>query len=422
VGVKKSSDFPAHDNAAFDYDLPDSFIALHPTEPRSDARLLVWDGEDVNMQHRFVDLPHLLPAGCQLWMNDTRVIRARLLLQKETGGRLEIFLLEPLDQSMEQSLGSMKPVRWRCMVKGGKKWKSGTAGVKVEDAAGLWEVHAHRIGMEEGIRHVELEWKFTSSSTGQPTEVMFSMLLESLGRMPLPPYMRRPDEPDDAADYQTVYAEVPGSVAAPTAGLHYDAALLSALSAENSLHAVTLHVGAGTFKPLGEGEVKEHVMHAEKCTVSYDSVKALAQSNQNRIATGTTTLRSLESLYWLALKWRKNGLQPSVLGQWEWCNELSAAEEELEWSMETAMQWLIQKLDGRDWEFETAIMMAPPYQIRSVQALITNFHMPQSTLLCLVACAIGEDWRSIYEEAKQDGFRFLSYGDGSLLQISPFFE
>ncbi len=243
---------------------------------------------------------------------------------------------------MEQSLGSMKPVRWRCMVKGGKKWKSGTASIKVEDAAGLWEVNAHRIGMEEGIRHVELEWKFKSSSTGQPTEVMFSMLLESLGRTPLPPYMRRSDEPDDAADYQTVYAEVPGSVAAPTAGLHYDAGLLSALSAENSLHAVTLHVGAGTFKPLGEGEVKEHVMHAEKCTVSYDSIKALAQSNQNRIATGTTTLRTLESLYWLALKWRKDGLQPSALGQWEWCNELCDTEEELEWSMETAMQWLIQ--------------------------------------------------------------------------------
>ena len=234
--------------------------------------------------------------------------------------------------------------------------------------------------------------------------------------------MGEEDATDDAADYQTVYAEVPGSVAAPTAGLHYDAALLSALSAENSLHAVTLHVGAGTFKPLGEGEVKEHVMHAEKCTVSYDSVKALAQSNQNRIATGTTTLRTLESLYWLALKWRKNGLQPLVLGQWEWCNELWAAEEELEWSMETAMQWLIQKLDGRDWEFETAIMMAPPYRVRSVQALITNFHMPQSTLLCLVSCAIGEDWRGIYEKAKRENFRFLSYGDGSLLQVSPFFE
>jgi len=420
VGVKKSVDFPEHDHAAFDYDLPESFIALHPSEPRSDAKLLVWNGDEADVSHRFSDLPSLLPEGCQLWMNNTRVIRARLLLQKETGGRLEIFLLEPIDQSMEQSLSSIRPVRWRCMVKGGKKWKNGMAAIKVEDAAGVWEVNAQRVGMEEGIRHVELDWKFTASSTGKEAAVMFSMLLESMGRMPLPPYMRRPDEPDDASDYQTVYAEVPGSVAAPTAGLHYDEALLAELSATKSLHAVTLHVGAGTFKPLGEGEVKQHVMHAERCSVSFDSIKALAQPNQNRIATGTTTLRTLESLYWLALKWRSEGTQPLVLEQWEWCDALRSVEAEMDWSMETAMQWLIQQLDGQGWEFETAIMMAPPYRVRSVQALITNFHMPQSTLLCLVACAIGAPWRSVYEVAMSNDFKFLSYGDGSLLQIEPF--
>lgn len=372
------------------------------------------------MHCRFDHLPNLLPNGSQLWMNDTRVIRARLLLQKETGGRLEIFLLEPMGQSMEQSLSSMTSVRWRCMVRGGKKWKNGLASIRVEDAAGIWEVNACRVGMEEGIRHVELTWKFISSATGEAAEVMFSMLLESLGRMPLPPYMRRLDEPDDASDYQTVYAEVPGSVAAPTAGLHYDENLLAELSATNSLHAVTLHVGAGTFKPLAEGQVREHVMHGEKCTVSFDSIKALSQPNQNRIATGTTTLRTLESLYWLALKWRSEGVQPHSLDQWEWSDSLHLVEEQMGWDMETAMQWLIQQLDGKDWEFETAIMMAPPYQIRSVQALITNFHMPQSTLLCLVACAIGGHWRALYETAMDNGFKFLSYGDGSLLQIHPF--
>jgi S-adenosylmethionine:tRNA ribosyltransferase-isomerase len=176
----------------------------------------------------------------------------------------------------------------------------------------------------------------------------------------------------------------------------------------------------GTFKPLAEGQVREHVMHGEKCTVSFDSIKALSQPNQNRIATGTTTLRTLESLYWLALKWRSEGVQPHSLDQWEWSDSLHLVEEQMGWDMETAMQWLIQQLDGKDWEFETAIMMAPPYQIRSVQALITNFHMPQSTLLCLVACAIGGHWRALYETAMDNGFKFLSYGDGSLLQIHPF--
>jgi S-adenosylmethionine:tRNA ribosyltransferase-isomerase len=418
--VKKSVDLPGYDHLAFDYDLPETLIALHPSEPRSAAKLLHWNGKESNVHCRFDHLPNLLPNGSQLWMNDTRVIRARLLLQKETGGRLEIFLLEPMGQSMEQSLSSMTSVRWRCMVRGGKKWKNGLASIRVEDAAGIWEVNACRVGMEEGIRHVELTWKFISSATGEAAEVMFSMLLESLGRMPLPPYMRRLDEPDDASDYQTVYAEVPGSVAAPTAGLHYDENLLAELSATNSLHAVTLHVGAGTFKPLAEGQVREHVMHGEKCTVSFDSIKALSQPNQNRIATGTTTLRTLESLYWLALKWRSEGVQPHSLDQWEWSDSLHLVEEQMGWDMETAMQWLIQQLDGKDWEFETAIMMAPPYQIRSVQALITNFHMPQSTLLCLVACAIGGHWRALYETAMDNGFKFLSYGDGSLLQIHPF--
>ena len=405
--------------ADYAYELPESAIAVHPMMPRSSARLLTWRQGAVTTDLRFTDLPKVLPAGTQLWVNNTRVIRARLLLQKPTGGRLEVFLLEPHEMSMEQALASTESVVWKCMVKGGKRWTAGEAGLNVEDAAGKWEVNAKRVGMDEGVRYIELKWMHRSAASGESREASFAELLEAMGKMPLPPYMRRPAEEQDAEDYQTVYAEVPGSVAAPTAGLHFDAPLMADLSACTSLHQVTLHVGAGTFKPLGEGDVADHVMHGEHCSVSFDAIQALAEEGVHRVATGTTSLRTLESLYWLAIKWKETGEQPAELHQWEWCHELGEAAERLGWTMETAMQWCVNALDGADWHFRTSVMMVPPYRIRSVQGLITNFHLPNSTLLCLVAAAIGDDWRAVYDRALAEGFRFLSYGDGSYLEWDP---
>ena len=404
--------------ADYAYELPDSAIAIHPVMPRSSARLLTWRQGVVTTDLQFTDLPTVLPLGTQLWVNNTRVIRARLLLQKPTGGRLEVFLLEPHEMSMEQALASTQSVVWKCMVKGGKRWTAGEAGLHVEDAAGKWEVTAKRVGMDEGVRYIELKWTHRSAATGESREASFAELLEAMGKMPLPPYMRRPAEEQDAEDYQTVYAEVLGSVAAPTAGLHFDAPLMADLSTSTSLHHVTLHVGAGTFKPLGEGDVGDHVMHGEHCAVSFDAIQALAVEGLHRVATGTTSLRTLESLYWLAIKWKETGVQPFELDQWEWRNELGAAAERLEWSMETAMQWCVNALDGSDWHFRTSVMIMPPYRIRAVQGLITNFHLPNSTLLCLVASAIGDDWTAVYDRALAEGFRFLSYGDGSYLEWS----
>ena len=301
----------------------------------------------------------------------------------------------------------------------GKRWTAGEAGLNVEDAAGKWEVNAKRVGMDEGVRYIELKWTHRSAASGESREASFAELLEAMGKMPLPPYMRRPAEEQDAEDYQTVYAEVPGSVAAPTAGLHFDAPLMADLSTCTSLHQVTLHVGAGTFKPLGEGDVADHVIHGEHCSVSFDAIQALAEEGVRRVATGTTSLRTLESLYWLAIKWKETGEQPAELHQWEWRHELGEAAERLGWTMETAMQWCVNALDGADWHFRTSVMMVPPYRIRSVQGLITNFHLPNSTLLCLVAAAIGDDWRAVYDRALAEGFRFLSYGDGSYLEWDP---
>ena len=407
---------PVEDAGAFDYELPDSAIALHPVSPRSAARMLIWNQGESDWSHHFHDLPSLIPAGAQIWVNNTRVIRARLLLQKPTGGRLEVFLLEPISSSMEQALASTEAVEWKCMVKGSKRWTAGEATLEVEDAQGKWTVSAQRTGADEGVRFIKLSWSFVASDTGSHREASFSELLEALGKMPLPPYMRRPEEGSDATDYQTVYAEVPGSVAAPTAGLHYDAELMSELSAKASIHQVTLHVGAGTFKPLESGSVAEHAMHAERCSVSNAAIQALASESCHRVATGTTSLRTLESLYWLAIKWKQSGVKPARLSQWEWCESLLEADQELGWTMETAMQWCLAALDGDDWEFETAIMIAPPYRIRSVGALITNFHLPNSTLLCLVAAAIGPNWRELYDGALARNFRFLSFGDGSYLR------
>lgn len=404
------------DATEYDYPLPESAIAVHPADPRSSARLLVWRNGAVETAHRFTDMPHILPADTQLWVNNTRVLRARLLLQKPTGGRLEVFLLEPEGKSMEQALAATESVVWKCMIKGGKRWNAGNASLDVEDAAGKWQLEAQRVGMDEGVRFVELKWSHRSAATGEPREASFAELLEAMGKMPLPPYMRRAAEDQDAEDYQTVYAEVPGSVAAPTAGLHFDAALMAELSACTSLHHVTLHVGAGTFKPLGEGDITEHVMHGEHCSVPYDAVCALSEEGVHRVATGTTSLRTLESLYWLAIKWKATGERPEELHQWEWRNELAPHAAALSWSMETAMQWCSQQLDGEDWHFRTSIMIVPPYALRSVDGLITNFHLPNSTLLCLVAAAIGEGWKEVYAQALNEGFRFLSYGDGSYLE------
>lgn len=386
----------------------------------------------------FADLPEILKEGegiDQLWVNDTRVIRARLLMQKSTGGRIEVFLLEPVDVPMEQALLRKKEVTMRCMVKGAKRWKSGPLSLNLpgewEDVPGQWQLSAQMVGVDVGQRLVAFTWSFVPNTVkrevSQPT---WGELVEALGAIPLPPYMRRSEEVGDEVEYQTVYAKHPGSVAAPTAGLHFDHDLWTTIQdAGTDVQRLTLHVGAGTFVPLGDGEIEAHEMHAERCWVSYRAIEALARPGLRRCATGTTSLRTLESLYWIAVLWHQTGKRPTHLEQWAAYEELSAHAEKLGWSHPDAMAWLAAQLCAMDPDtghspnldevvlvFSTSLMMIPGYRVRSVDALITNFHLPGSTLLCLVEAFVGPAWRDMYTHALENNYRFLSYGDGCYIE------
>ena len=400
----------------FQYRLPEEAIAKHPVEPRRAARMMMVDRDGSRTHHTFEQLPELLKTGGAdgLWANDTKVLHARILASKPTGGQLEIFLLAPASVAVETALSARDAVQWKAMVRNAKRWSDGTA-----TAEGLHhQLHiSRRPDAEDGNRVVELTW-----SHAQGVQSTFAEVLEDLGKTPLPPYMRRSAEAQDKEDYQTVFAMTPGSVAAPTAGLHYDDVLLAELQEHGlPLSKVTLHVGAGTFKPLSEGDVMSHDMHAERCLLTKHALHSMALQRV-RIATGTTTLRTMESLFWWALHWKVYGEWPEVLPQRSPYGELGQKAEALGWTDRDALSAI---LEHGPWSvkehlsFETQLMIVPGYRIRMVQGLVTNFHQPGSTLLCLVGAVIGmSSWRDMYAEGLEKGYRFLSYGDGCLLWLS----
>lgn len=378
----------------FDYHLPEASIAKHPPLQREDARLLHVDAGGRVQDRVLQDLPGLLPDHSALWVNETKVLQARMMAVKPTGGVLELLLLEPRDMPVEQALNSPSPVVWNAMVGGAKKWKSGA--IKVPDSGVdltvLRDGDALRFSWEGGE--------------------YFGRVMERLGRIPLPPYMKREAGEQDSERYQTVFARLPGSVAAPTAGLHLTPGLIQTLAARDiPAHKLTLHVGVGTFKPL-QGDVAGHQMHGERCIVSREALHALAEGH-SITAVGTTTMRTLESLYWLACRWRGAGVGPEVeVGQWVHKEVPEAFSEFPE-----AAADLLQRLGSApQLEFVTRLMVVPGYRSRAVDRLLTNFHMPNSTLLCIVEAMIGPAWREAYRHAVEDGYRFLSYGDACLLE------
>lgn len=386
----------------FDYILPDELIAARAIGHRDTSRLLKYRDGEIN-DHVFSELPDLLPSGSLMIFNNTKVIPARLFFRKPTGALIEILMLESaeLNGSMELSLAVKGKAIWKCMIGNARKWKAGTELLHQQEDFWIKVVR-----VPEQSDWVQFEWN---------PELTLAEVLNKVGKLALPPYMNRQMMDEDNVRYQTVYASIPGAIAAPTAGLHFSESVMSALSQKNICSDyVTLHVGAGTFQPVECEEVVNHSMHREYFEVPLSTLESLRHSDFT-VAVGTTSLRTLESLYWLAAESSITGKVGNSIDQFSW-QHLPA---DLKYS--DAMELLLDhclKNHLDKIEAFTQIMILPGYRIKSAQALVTNFHLPKSTLLMLVEAAIGKEWKRIYTHAIQHQYRFLSYGDSSLLYLN----
>ena len=389
----------------YDYPLPENRIAKYPLGERDASNLLVYRKGTIETA-LFRDIANYLPKKALLVFNETKVIRARLQFLKETGSRIEVFCLEP-DEDYQIAFSSASPVRWKCLVGNSKRWKEGPLRMTLEAGGRSVVLTAERVSRNDQYSEIEFSW--------DPHTLPFATILEAAGEIPLPPYLNREAEPEDRDRYQTVFARYDGSVAAPTAGLHFTKPLLEQLQSKGfELDEVTLHVGAGTFRPVATPTIGEHAMHSETIIVRRSMIEHLIQHHDGDIVSvGTTSTRTLESLYWLGVMLAEQGLSLRELhvGQW------FPYEDHPSLSTKDALQQLLRYLDTHRLprlEASTALMIAPGYQMRVVTGLITNFHQPKSTLLLLVSALIGDRWRDAYRFALDHRFRFLSYGDSCL--------
>lgn len=392
----------------YTYLLPAERIASHPLAERDTSKLLIYHNKNIT-EDVYRNIAKYIPENSLLIFNDTKVIEARLKFQKKTGGIIEIFCLSPGKQypGISTALSQHEKVFWQCLIGGASKWKPGQI---LEKTISPITLFAKYISKHSDHFIIELSWL--------PVHFSFAEVLHQAGAIPLPPYIKREAEPSDSERYQTVYAHTDGSVAAPTAGLHFTPSVFEELKRKNiQTDFVTLHVGAGTFKPVKSETMEEHEMHSEYIDVSVKTIENILMNIQNKIiAVGTTSLRTIESLYWLGVKIKSNpSVSPESLGlsQWEVYDSLlenisvtDSLQALLDWTRQHHLSRLVTK---------TQIIIAPGYKMKIVNALITNFHQPQSTLLLLVAAMLGEEWKTVYNYAMENNFRFLSYGDGSLL-------
>lgn len=395
----------------YTYTLPDEKIAYFPLTERDASKLLVYkEGQITETVFNRIDTH--LPERSLLVFNNTKVVAARLLFQKPSGGIIEIFCLEPHGVNMDITTAMLQQgrVEWQCLVGGASKWKPGVI-LEKEITAGNSSI------VLQATMHARTEGGFIIHFSWTPADKSFAEVLQAAGVMPLPPYIKRKADNTDDTRYQTVYARHEGSVAAPTAGLHFTDAVIEKIQARHITPAyLTLHVGAGTFKPVKAATMEQHDMHAEWIDVSTDFITRLAAHTNAVVAVGTTSMRTLETLYWLGVKClhdKSFDLANHIhLSQWE-CYRLPqhfTTQQAL-----TALTAALQKQGTARLIATTQIIIAPGYTPRVVKALVTNFHQPQSTLLLLVAAGIGNDWRKVYQYALEHHFRFLSYGDSSLL-------
>lgn len=395
---------------SFTYALPQERIARYPLAERDASKLLIWKAGNIS-EDTYRNIATHIPEGSLLVFNNTKVVEARLVFQKPTGGFIEIFCLEPHAQynDITSAMLQQRKVIWICLVGGAKKWKEGPLQKEIIGNGKKIILTALKKNQHGEAYEIELSWD---------ADISFAELLHLAGAIPLPPYLNRAAEEADKERYQTIYAQHDGSVAAPTAGLHFTPAIFNQFAVKNiARDFVTLHVGAGTFKPVKAATMAEHEMHAEYIDVNQKLIKNLiAHLSGSVIAVGTTSLRTLESLYWLGLKTIITpGIKPLdlALSQWE-AYELYATNTSAEEALTALLRWL--QKNGMDRLLtKTQIIIAPGYAFRIANALITNFHQPNSTLLLLVAAITGDEWRTIYQYALDNDFRFLSYGDGSLV-------
>lgn len=396
----------------YNYTLPEDRIAKYPVAPRDHSKLLLYRDGRVS-EDSFYNLPTYLKPGALMVFNNTKVIFARLHFQKTTGALIEIFCLEPhTPADYQQSFAATRRVTWTCLVGNMKKWKEGRLErtVKVGDRE-LFLTAEHKGPAGTGFE-IAFDWGDDA--------VSFSEVLDAIGELPIPPYLNRQTEQSDLNNYQTVYSKIEGSVAAPTAGLHFTDDVLRRLDEAGIVREeITLHVGAGTFKPVKSEEIEGHTMHAEWIAVSRQNIEHLLAHDCSCIAVGTTSVRTLESLYYIGVLIHRNPhVAPEDLHVPQWLPYEYEGSTEEKLTPEAALREILAYLDRNNMSVlhtATQIIIAPGYTYKIVKTMVTNFHQPQSTLLLLVSAFVGGDWRSIYDYALAHDFRFLSYGDSSLL-------
>jgi S-adenosylmethionine:tRNA ribosyltransferase-isomerase len=393
----------------FNYPLPDERIAKFPLAERSSSKLLIYDNGNISESH-FRNVAEYLPEGAMLVFNNTRVVRARIVMHKASGARIEVFCLEPHNPAdYERAFAIKGESEWSCIVGNLKKWKEGEIGIDFEYNG---EPHTLRAEIvERGTREHIVRFRWSADCS-------FGQLLETLGRIPIPPYLNRESEDIDNTRYQTVYARFEGSVAAPTAGLHFTPELIAEMREQGfSFEEVTLHVGAGTFLPVKDENAAQHNMHTEHFVITRQTLQNILHNAGRIVAVGTTSVRTMESLAALAWRIKCTGTPnvEQVVGQWELydipaeflCKDV--AEVLLNYMTDNGLEQL---------KAATQIMITPlGYHFRIVNYIITNFHQPKSTLLLLVSAYVGDNWKRIYDYALANDFRFLSYGDSSLLKV-----